>query len=315
MDSFQIVALDLRMESEMKNALNGLFVITVFALCAPSLSWACSPPIYPLEIGAAVGNPDGVAFTVIDDGWGGAITAELTLGGETIPGTTEAVRDTSYHIFRPAEPLAEGDYELSVSNENSSDGAEVTVGPKLDLNLDIQTEAGIQESILDIVCCPTQEGGCFDSCESCSSCWPSGYKYFREVKVDVSAGQPVVIYVQEVGDPRIQAAINISGSNTFKLRDPALSDDDFCVTVVVNDLAMNELDSREVCVAPGEFPEVVERVPDAREEVSQCSGPPNNTEDVNWQRYGEKSGCSSTNSFASFLLLLVAFGFRRSKRM
>lgn len=113
------------MESKMKNALNGLFVAAVLALLAPSLGWACSPPIYPLEIGAAVGTPDGIAFTIIDDGWGGAVTAELTRDGETIPGTTEAVRDTAYHIFRPAEPLAEGDYELSVSNESGIDGAEV----------------------------------------------------------------------------------------------------------------------------------------------------------------------------------------------
>lgn len=59
--------------------------------------------------------------------------------------------------------------------------------------------------------------------------------------------------------------------------------------LLVSSLAGEEIERSTICVPASEFPAFERRAPDARSQVIQCVEPPDDTEDINWQRYGDES--------------------------
>jgi len=283
-----------------------------------SIGWACSE-METFEFAVERGTADGIPLILLGNIEGPEVAHDPS--GEIVEGSLEPIAGTHIFVFRPTEALVVGSYTVTILHHGFAYTETTEVVEKDAPNLAIETVAAIQEERGSMVCCPKVTGECFEWCGSsdCTSCWPSGYDYKRQLRINLETAQPVIISAGIVGTQAQHTTILRQGQTFLDLRDAKLDAAQTCATIVVSDLAENEIERHEVCVSEDEFPEVVRRESDAKQQVSLCVGPPSDPEDPNWKLYGDHrlqeggngGGCSSANSVASLFLLLFVFGFRR----
>lgn len=281
------------------------------------MAWACSEQLPPLEVNVApVSDGETIGFWLSDSF---EVHERVVLRQGDVEFEGEVIDHGGVFTFKPAETLAPGEYELQLLIDSTYviSAALVTVETLPAFEFDVQQEVSIYEYSKDSTCCSTQEGGCSHSCGTCYSCWPKSYEYVRQVQISVNATQPVIVeweFVSETGLDLRRAVFGGFGAGVLNFKD--LDSPEACARVVVKDLLGEEIERRDVCVPATDFPKIERRTPDARSAVIQCAEAPDDTEDINWQRYGNESkvgGCSTGAGGLAWWLVLLGLGFRRRR--
>ena len=304
---------------------------SLVALASASVAFACSPPILPPQVDIIqLGTPTAIAYSFIDDGSGDGQARLVGPAGE-VEGTIERSEKLwNMVLFKPTEPLENGEYELTVTAgfdyAQTMETEMVTVSGALSsTDIELEIVGGIHEGWSDLVCCSTVENGCDDSCGDCTVCWPAGYEYSRQVDITVTSSEPRVVELEMTVDlegeqKQNRQVVTLDGEAGTSISRVALEAGEVCITARELDFEGNELSTLQECLRATDFPSVDRRAPDVPELVAQCVEPPNDTEDPNWQRYqglSKVSGCSMVGTPTSPLAavwILGWFGLRRRKR-
>ncbi len=282
-----------------------LMVVSLFltTFLTAAAVFACSPPLI-INLGASpYATPDRIAFSLSGDvGSPESVVVEVRPDGvtETVAGELTAIEGSTVFLFTPDEPLTVGNtYNVQFIQPVGDTGLDffsveiIEEAPAAEIR---SLTGEIHQAETHHTCCATEEGGCFDSCGGCYSCWAGGFEYRRGVLAEVAASRvPVIIdtFVFEEGneggkEPRVFSRL---GYETVSLdnRLRRTSDSGVCVQTVIRDLDGNMLVDSSDCVAADDFPEYTVEEPDFPDRVALCAEPPDNTEDPNWIRYGATS--------------------------